>query len=73
MSFAKNLEELRRDKALSLEKGLSQIKLAKDLGLTRSMIASYEQGVAEPSINNLISIANYFEVSIDSLVLKKKK
>lgn len=72
MNFAKNLETLRKDKALTLEKGLSQNKLAIELGLTRSMIASYEQGVAEPSLCNLVKIAKYFEVKTDTLLLTRK-
>lgn len=70
MNFAKNLENLRRSRGKSMEYGLSQAKLARDTGLTRSMIASYEQGVAEPNFCNLLKIAEYFDVSLDSLINK---
>jgi len=54
-----------------MEYGLSQAKLARDTGLTRSMIASYEQGVAEPSLSNLLKIAEYFKVTTDKLLIRK--
>jgi len=63
MNFPKNLKQQRK------ECNLSQVKLAKELGLTRSMIASYEQGIAEPTFCNLIKMAYYFEVSLNKMVL----
>ncbi len=37
-------------------------------GLNRSAIRRYERGEREPGLKELISIADYFEVSIDYLV-----
>lgn len=47
--------------------GLSQQSLADDLKVTRSALASYEGGTA-PSLSVLISIADYFRLSVDTLI-----
>ncbi len=62
MYFNKNLRHLRKKKSR-----LTQEKLAKALGLTRSVISSYEDGRAEPNITTLIRISEFFGVSIDNL------
>ena len=64
MRFPSNLQKKRQ----SL--GVSQVKFAEDLGLTRSMVASYEQGVAEPTLCNLVKMANYLNVTVDELIKK---
>ena len=64
MNFAKNLKKTRK------RHKISQVKLAKETGLTRSMIASYEQGIAEPTFCNLLKIAAYFNVTTDYLIKK---
>lgn len=50
------------------EKGISQLKLALDLNTSQNTISRYETGEREPCINDLIKIADYFNVSIDYLV-----
>ena len=62
--FAKRLKELRR------EKGLSQGKLAKELGVTQQSYARYEADTSEPSYEMLVQISNIFEVSCDYLLGK---
>ena len=57
-----NLKKLRK------EKGISQLKLAMDLNMTQNTISRYETGEREPGINELIKLADYFDVSIDYLV-----
>ncbi|MBB77844.1 MAG: DNA-binding protein [Crocinitomicaceae bacterium] len=46
----------------------SQEDLAKELGLTRSSYSGYENNVAQPNIESLMLISDYFKVSIDELV-----
>jgi transcriptional regulator with XRE-family HTH domain len=46
----------------------SQTDLANELGLTRSALSSYEDGRAEPKLEVLINIANYFNLGIDELL-----
>ncbi len=56
-----------RIKALRLEKGLGQIALAKSIGVGKSVISLWENDSCEPSLGNLIRLAEFFGVSIDYL------
>lgn len=55
-------------KILREEAGLSQQKLADQLGLTQQGIFSYETGAYEPDIATLKRLADFFNTSIDYLV-----
>lgn len=57
-----------RLKEIRKSKGISQLKLAMDLNTNQNTISRYETGEREPSINELIKIADYFNVSIDYLL-----
>ena len=57
-----------RLKELRKKKGVSQLKLATDLNTTQNTISRYETGEREPGINELIKIADYFNVSVDYLI-----
>ena len=57
-----------RIKELRLERGLSQLQLAKILKYTQSNICEWEKGTVEPKADALLSIADYFSVSIDYLL-----
>lgn len=46
----------------------TQRQVAKALGVTPQAISFYERGLREPSIDELIKMADFFEVSIDYLV-----
>lgn len=48
----------------------SQEELAKQIGLNRGNIASYENGSAEPKICNLLKLSNLFRVSMMDLTKK---
>ena len=56
-----------RLKALRLEKGLGQIRLANELRVSKSVISLWENGGSEPTLSNLVKVAKYFNVSIDYL------
>lgn len=56
------LRELRK------EKSLTQKDVAKILNKSETGYASWEQGLAEPSINDLIILSRFYNVSIDYLV-----
>ena len=60
-----------RLKELRLEKGISQNDLGKILNVSKMAISHWESGRSEPSITQLIILANYFEVSVDYLVAKE--
>lgn len=59
-------------KNLRLSRRLSQTELAKQLGVTRSMISAYESGIRSPSHETLVHIAHVFDVSMDYLYDYKK-
>ncbi len=66
MSYlAINLKKLRKAKRLN------QTEFAKIFGLTRATVGAYEEGRAEPKLDKLIEIANYFGLSLDQLIAKK--
>ncbi|MBU3217932.1 DUF5680 domain-containing protein [Clostridium estertheticum] len=62
MSFQEQLQILRK------EKGLSQEKLAEMLGISRQAVAKWEVGHSYPDIARLITLSDFFKVSIDKLV-----
>ena len=49
-------------------KGITQKELAEKLKLSVAIISKYERNECDPSIENLIKMANIFGVSVDSLV-----
>lgn len=65
--FGDRLRELRE------EKQLTQEELGKFLNVSRQAISSYESEETEPSINNLIKLANIFNVSLDYLLCRTKE
>lgn len=64
MYFAQNLKHLRK------QKGIKQEELAEDLGVKRPTIGNWETGSREPDISMLVRIAEYFNVTLDELVIK---
>lgn len=57
-----------RIKQLREEKGISQAKLAQDIGVTYGAVGNWESGTREPKFETVIKIADYFGVSVDYLV-----
>ena len=57
-----------RLKEIRKKKGISQLKLAMDLHMNQNTVSRYETGEREPGINELIKIADYFNVSVDYLI-----
>ena len=62
MDYGNRIYELRK------EKGLSQEKVALELGVSRQSISLWETNQASPSMDNLIALAKLFNVSLDVLV-----
>lgn len=60
--FGKRLKELR------LEKGLSQQKLGEIFGFCNQTVSFWENGSREPDLDTLLTIAHYFEVSLEELL-----
>lgn len=55
-------------KLLRLEKQLGQVELARELGVSKGIISLWENGLREPNMFSLITLAKFFKVSIDYLV-----
>lgn len=49
-------------------KKLSQKQIGDIIGVSGEAVGKYERGVCDPSVNNLIKIANIFNVSVDTLL-----
>ena len=61
-TFSQRLRELRLDKKLSMK------QLAKEINTTDAAISNWENGVNEPKISYVISIAKFFGVTSDYLL-----
>lgn len=57
-----------RLKTLRIKKKLTQQQLADLLGLTKSVMSAYENGLRYPAYDVLIKIARIFKVSTDFLL-----
>ena len=55
-------------KLLRTNRGLSQVELAKHLGVTKQSVSNWENDNILPSIELLIKIAKFFSVSTDYLL-----
>lgn len=61
--FAERLKQLRTDRKVSMQ------KLAEEIGLkNKGTIGQFETEITVPSADTLISLADYFDVSLDYLV-----
>ncbi|MBQ3596961.1 MAG: helix-turn-helix transcriptional regulator [Clostridia bacterium] len=61
----KGLKEIRKSKKLT------QQKVALDLNVTRECLSYYENGKRQPSLELLVLMSKYFNVSIDYLITGK--
>ena len=61
-SFSVRLRDLRNSK------GLTMAQLAEAIGTTKATISNFENAQRNPSLEMLIKIADYFNVSIDFMV-----
>ena len=53
---------------LRLEKGYTQREIAKELSISQGTYNNWENGRTQPSIEQLISLASLFSVSVDYLI-----
>ena len=65
--LGENLKEWRE------EAGLSRRKLAKITGIHQNMLSRWEAGTNLPSIRGLITLANFYHISLDELVDRENK
>lgn len=64
--FGKRLREFRK------EKNLTQKELAEQIGIKRNSYSDWETGKNEPSLENLVKLADLFEVPLDWLFGRDK-
>ena len=67
VDFSQRLRLLRRDKHLT------QAQVAKRIGVTASMVSSYETDIRLPSYEVMLRIADLFGVSVDYLLGREEK
>ncbi len=60
-------------KKARLEKKLTQENVADILNVSRSTISSWEVGRSYPDLDNLVSISNLYDVSLDNLLREDSK
>lgn len=65
MYLAQNLRYLRE------QKGLSQREFSEILGLSSSAVTMWEQEQRKPDIEMIVRLSEYFDVTLDELVLKE--
>jgi transcriptional regulator with XRE-family HTH domain len=66
MSFAEHLLQLRK------ERGLKQPELVEQLGISLRAYQYYERGEREPALSTLIALADFYDISLDELVCRKR-
>ena len=62
MEFKDRLKDLR------VERGISQMQLAKELKLSQSAIAKWELGKTEPTASAIIAVAKFFNETTDFIL-----
>lgn len=62
MKLAQNIRNLRQSK------NMTQVQLAKTLGVCKSNVWKYEHGQLLPPLDIVIKLSNLFDLSIDELV-----
>jgi len=62
IKIGKRLKELRE------KKEISQAELGKQIGLSQKNISAYERDMSSPSVDMLVKITKYFNVSVDYLI-----
>lgn len=60
--FGENIKNLR------IHKGINQVQLALHLGVTKQSVSNWENENIQPSIDTLIKIADFFDVTTDYLL-----
>ncbi len=54
--------------ALRRKSGLSQERLAEQIGVSRQAISKWEGGLSTPELDKLKALSEYFNITVDELV-----
>ena len=68
MNDKRIIKQLTNLKTLRKSKKITQLKLSMDLGVSQELISRYEKGSSFPQPQMLITLANYFNCSVDYLL-----
>ena len=63
-NFPSNLKYLRK------KKGLLQDEMQLKLGISRTTWSNYENGITNPSVDDLIRFSKFFGVTLDELIIE---
>ena len=55
-------------KELRIERGLTKVQLAKELGVNKRTILRWENDMMSMSLKNAVKVAEFFGISLDDLV-----
>lgn len=66
MTFSEHLFYLRK------QRGLTQTDIAKAVNITERGYRNYELGLREPPLSTLITLANFYDLSLDELVCRER-
>lgn len=61
-----------RIKELRNERNISQMNLAKQIGVSQKAIDYWERGVNEPKASYIILLCDYFDISADYLLCRRE-
>lgn len=67
VDFSQRLKQLR------LDKHLTQARVAERVGVTASMVSSYETDIRLPSFEVMVRLADLFGVTVDYLLCREDK
>ena len=67
-NFVKEGCPILRLKELRIKRNISQVRLAMDLNISQNTVSRYENGIREADYDMLITLADYFNVSVDYLL-----
>jgi len=67
MSYYPRLKDLREDR------DMTQGKIAQLLGTTQQQYSKYEKGIQEIPVHHLITLAEFYHVSVDYLLERTDK
>ena len=59
---------IKNTKLLRKENGITQKQLAEAIGVSQQSVNKYENHCAEPDLNTLVKIADFFDTSVDYLI-----
>ena len=59
-------------KELRIERGLTKVQLAKELGVNKRTILRWEQDMMCMSLRHAVKLAKFLKITLDELVCKTK-